>query len=256
MGGFFCILKRELRGYLVVPMTYLLLNSFIVLSGFIFFSLLRNFNKALHEYAGMAASVGKPPPTLNGFVAEGMGQSLVLLCVLIVPLLAMRLFSDERKGGIEELLFASPLSSTQLVFGKFFALAILMLVTLGATALFPILLVIFGNPEVAPLLSGFLGTALIALFFLAAGLLCSSLVDSHATAGILCFVVLLLMYMSNSYFDAWDSAHSSLWLCLSPLWQVTEFIKGVVSLGGIAYFVLGTLTFLCLAISAVEMRRA
>jgi uncharacterized membrane protein len=121
---------------------------------------------------------------------------------------------------------------------------------------FPLLLILFGNPEVAPIVSGLIGTLLIASLFLSVGLFCAALVESHATAGILCFVELLFLYMSHSYVDAWDSAHSSIWHSISPLWQVGEFIKGVVSLSGFLFFLLGVSVFLCLAISAIEMRRA
>jgi ABC-2 type transport system permease protein len=256
MNRLFCVVKREIRGYAVAPMTYILLNGFVCLAGFIFFSLLGNFNKALHEYAGMAASLGKPPPTLNGFVAEGFGHSLVLLIVFAIPLLVMRLFSDERKGGVEELLFASPLTSAELVVGKYIALALLLVTALVAASVFPLLLVMFGNPELAPILSGLTGVALITLFFLAVGVLCASFAENHATAGIVCFVTLLFLYMSHSYVDAWDAAQGSLVLACSPLWQAGEFLKGVISLGGFLYFIAGACAALCCAITVVDMRRA
>lgn len=120
--------------------------------------------------------------------------SMSFVFLIIVPILTMRTLSEERRQRTDQLLYALPLTMTDVVVGKFLALAVVFCVPTGIMALYPLILSAFGNVNLATCygaLAGFycLGCALIAL-----GVWISSLTESQAVAAGLCFCAMLLNY--------------------------------------------------------------
>ena len=118
---------------------------------------------------------------------RGMSYFLALLLLFLCPLVTMRSFADEVRLHTMELLWTAPISGTQLVFGKFLAawlFAILMILT---TREFPLIMWLFGTPELAPLLTNYMGLLLLVAAFTAVGVFMSSLVRSPMLAALLSF---------------------------------------------------------------------
>ena len=253
----FAICKRELLSYFVSPVAYLVLSGFLLLAGYFFFNMLGYFNIAIERYAQMSQMMGgqQPAPNLNQWVVEGYYQTLLVVLVFLVPLLTMRLIAEEKRKGTFELLVTSPLSVTDIVIGKFLGVsAILMLMVLGG-GVFPLLLIMFGNPEVLPILSGLLGVILCTLAFASIGMAASAFTENQIIAGVSGMVTLLLLYVIHSPAESFGGPTADVLRYLSPVLQVQDLLKGVVSLKAIVYFLSVTLFGLFLTQRALEAQR-
>jgi ABC-2 type transport system permease protein len=118
--------------------------------------------------------------------------------------LTMRLFAEEKKTGTEELLYTSPVSVAQIILCKFLASLLVLAAMLGLTAILSVFTFLYGNPEVAPILNGYLGLFLMGASFIAIGIFFSSLTENQIVAAILTFGALLLFWIIN-----WASSSAS-----------------------------------------------
>jgi ABC-2 type transport system permease protein len=232
------ICKREFHSYFTSPIAYLVLTGFVLLSGYFFFNMLAFFNASLERYAQMKALMGanQVAPNLNQWVIEGYFQTLLVVLVFMVPLLTMRLLAEEKRRGTFELLITSPISITDLVIGKFFGVTTVLILMLVGAACFPLLLIVYGNPEVMPIVSGFLGVVLCTLSFASIGMAASAFTENQIVAGVSSMVVLLLLYVIHSPAESIGGTFGEILRYLSPVMQVQDLIKGVISLKSVVYF--------------------
>jgi len=170
------IFKRELRSYFESPVAYVFLIVFLLLVGFLTFSLSRYYE------AGQA--------DLRGFF---MWHPWVYL--LLVPAAAMRLWAEERRSGTIELLLTLPVTLTQAILGKF--LAAWAFLAIGVALTFPIVITTayLGDPDSGVIIGGYLGSVLLAGTYLSVGVWASALtrnqVISFVVAIVVCFFLLL-----------------------------------------------------------------
>jgi ABC-2 type transport system permease protein len=134
---------------------------------------------------------------INQMVFGPLFNNMSIILLLMLPLLTMRLFAEEKKIGTEELLMTSPISVWQVLLGKFTASLLVLAAMLGLTGLLSLFTFFYGNPEVAPILNGYLGLFLMGGAFLAIGLFFSSLTENQIVAAILTFGALLLFWILN-----------------------------------------------------------
>ena len=254
------IFKRELLSYFISPVAYLVLTGFLLLAGFFFFNMLGYFNVAIERYAQMAQMMGggaggQIPPNLNQWVIEGYFQTLLVVLVFLVPLLTMRLIAEEKRKGTFELLATSPISINDIVIGKFLGVSAILLLMIVGSFSFPALLIAFGNPEVAPIISGFLGVVLCTLAFASIGMATSAFTENQIIAGVSGMVTLLLLYVIHSPAESFGGVTGEVLRYISPVLQVQDLLKGVVSLKSIAYFASVIFFGLFLTQRALEAQR-
>ena len=151
MRNTLAIAWKEIRSYFTSSMAYVVGVVFLGLLGFFFVS-----------------SISSPfaEASAQGFLIPG-----TFLMVLLSPLLTMRLLSEEQKLGTLELLMTAPVRDHEVVLGKFLAAMVIFLVTIALSIYFVILLFWFGDPDLGPLLSGYLGFILFSAASLSVGLL-------------------------------------------------------------------------------------
>jgi ABC-2 type transport system permease protein len=148
----------------------------------------------------------------------------------------MRIVAEEKKRGTFELLITSPVSISEIVLGKFLSLAIVLFLMLAVSAGFPALLVVYGSPEVPPIVSGFCGVVLCGLSFASIGMAVSSLTENQIVAGVSSMVVLLLLYVIQAPAETVGGNTATVLRYLSPIEQVQDLLRGVISLKSITYF--------------------
>ena len=165
------IAGKELAAYFVQPVAYVVLTVFLLLGGFFFFELLSYFQIVLQMYAAMQNPQVLEHMNLNQRVIEPLLHNLSIVLVILVPAITMRTFAEEKRTGTYEFLLTAPVRTGEIVAGKFIAAAAFMLIMIGLAAIFPIILVIFGNPEVGVMVAGYLGLFLLSLCFVAVGVL-------------------------------------------------------------------------------------
>jgi len=226
------IAGRELRSSFVTPLAYVVMTGFILASGFFFFLLLQYFNSAI-EQAKMFQNVA---PSLNELVVEPYYQTLLVVMVFMIPLLTMRSLAEEKQRGTFELLATSPLSITELVIGKYLGIIGVVLVMLLLSFVFPVVLIVFTDPEVPPILIGFLGLVLFASAFSALGLSISASTSSQTVAGFVGMVLFLLLFVLDAPAGKLDGAAADLLKYIAPANRVDVLLKGVIEGGGLLYF--------------------
>jgi ABC-2 type transport system permease protein len=171
------VFKRELRSYFNTPIGYIFMAAFLFFGG-LFFALINLFGKN----PDFSATLG----------------NITFIFLLTVPILTMRLLSEERNKKTDQLLLTSPLSLSGIVLGKYFAAVFVFLISLLITALYPFIISIYGILAGWEILGSYIGFFLMGAAFISVGLFISALTENQLIAAILTFVVLLLNYLIDA----------------------------------------------------------
>ena len=254
MRNIWAICKRELLAFFVSPIAYFVITGFTLLVGFFFFNHLSYFAQMV-EMSAMISLRGKDLPNLNQTVIEGVYQTMVVILVFLIPLLTMRTIAEEKKKGTFELLITSPVSVSQIVLGKFLSIAVVLIIMLSVNLIFPALLMKYGNPEVLPIVSGFLGLVLCSLGFASIGMAVSSFTENQVVAGVISMVTLLLLYVIQAPAESLGGTAADVFRYLSPVDQLQELLRGIITLKSITYFVSMIVIGLFLSQRALEAYR-
>src|SRR5271167_3602099 len=250
------IAGKELSGYFLQPVAYVVMTVFLLLGGFFFFALLRYFEVMLTAYSAMQNPEVLQHLNLNDRVIEPMLHNLAIVLVLLVPAITMRSFAEEKRTGTYELLLTAPIRTGEIVAGKFIAAAAFMLIMIALAGIFPLILVAFGNPEVAVMLSGYIGLALLSVAFISIGLFTSSLTQNQIIAAITCFGVLLMLYViSWPAQEGSGSVMSELLRYLSLPDHFAQMVTGIIDTKDIVYFLSLIFVALFLTQRSVESAR-
>ncbi|MCK6554261.1 ABC transporter permease [Candidatus Binatia bacterium] len=255
MKNAFVIAGKELRSYFVSPIAYVVLTGFLLLGGWFFFNLVARFDFLLSIYSAMRNPEAQARLNLNDFVIAPLLHNLSVILVILTPVITMRSFAEEKRAGTYELLMTSPLSVTEIVLGKFLGVLGFLVVMLGLTAVYPAILLAYGNPEVGIMASGYLGLFLLAVSFACVGLLTSAFTDNQIVAAVSCLVILLLLYVISWPADTAGGMLGPLLKYLSLTEHFAEMVRGVIRLQDLVYF--GSVIVLALFVTqrAVESVR-
>lgn len=235
MNGLTPVYVKELRHYFATPIPYVLMAVFWSLTGYYF-----SFNVFFVNVAQM----------VNAF------HNMSIMLLLIIPLLTMRIFAEENRSGTTELLMTLPLDEAGIVLGKYLSgLTVLIFMLLGtATAIVP--LIAFGNPDLGPVLGGYIGIALLGATFLAIGILISALCENQLVAAVVTWAILLLFwyvdYISNFTAD-FETARMIRHLSFSI--HYVDLIRGILPLSTIVYFTSVSVFAVVLSIQVLKARR-
>lgn len=237
------ILKRELASYFATPVAYIFIIIFLMLAGIFTF------------YIGQFFERGQAD--LTSFF-----NFIPWLYLVLVPAVAMRLWSEERRSGTIEMLMTLPVSTFQLVLGKF--LAAWLFIGLALALTFPIWLTVnyLGEPDNGVILAGYLGAWLMAGGFLAIGSCLSAATKNQIIAFILTLVVCFVLVVSGfpivqDVFSSW----APLWLVdgvanISFLTHFNAISRGVIDLRDVIYFVVLIGAWLLATAIVVDMKKA
>ena len=232
------IFKREMLSFFVSPIAYIVITGFIFMSAYFFYNFVAYYDLVMQQYAAMPYQMAQSgPPGMNEFVVARYYYTLMVVLVFMIPVLTMRLISEEKRSGTFELLAISPLSITEIVLGKFFGVAAILIVMLGLVFLFPVLLYSQATMEFAPILSRFVGLCFYALSFAAIGMAISAFTENQVVSAVASMVVLLLLYMINSPAEAVGGNLGAVLKYLSPAEQAVNMLLGVVETKSVIYFI-------------------
>jgi ABC-2 type transport system permease protein len=170
------VFRRELRAYFVSPIGFVFVGFFILIAG-VFFAISNLLS-------------GNPNFT-------GVLSSLTFIFLFLVPILTMRLISEETRQKTDQLLITSPLSITGIVLGKYLAAVGVFGITLLITVLFPVIMSFFAVLGLGwwEILGGYIGFLLMGCAFISIGLFFSSLTDNQLIAAMITFAALLLIWI-------------------------------------------------------------
>jgi ABC-2 type transport system permease protein len=256
MGSAWIIAKREIKSLFVSPAAYIVLGIFALLSGIQFLLSLERFDQTLQQ-AKIQAQLMKNPEALSYLNLNGMLISNVIafgyfLVLFTVPAITMRLLCEERNQGTHELLLTSPISTWDIVMGKFIAGVTFFLTMVATHALFLIVMFAYGNPEPGPVFAGYLGLILGGISFITIGLFASSLTKNQ----IISFFVSLfvsLIFMMVGWAAGSTSGHLAEFLQQAAITAHFEnFNKGLITVSSIVYFLTIWVFFLSATRVAVQ----
>ena len=179
------IYRRELQSYFFSPLGYVFMGSFLFVSGIFF---------AFGNIMSVSSSFGT------------MLSNVSFIFMLVVPILTMRLMSDERRTKTDQLLLTSPVSLWSIVVGKFFAACTVFLLTLVLTGVYVIILSAYGSISFGEVFVNYLGFFMTGCCMIAVGLFISTQTESQVTAAIATFGAILLIYLMDSIVSVISSA--------------------------------------------------
>ena len=254
MSNILAIAQKELRSYFVSPIAYVFIGFFALLYGY-FFVVSLNFLVRVSMQAGMGMG-GPQSININEYMMRPLLGNTAVIMLLVLPLMTMRTYAEEKRSGTLELLLSSPLTEVQIILGKFLGAITLFTVMLGVTLIHVAILFVYGEPELGPILSGYLGLWLMGGAFISVGLLVSSLTRNQMVAGMGTFGILLLFWVISWIGDpSSGSTTTQLLGYLSILDHFEDFSKGVIDTKHLAYYV-SFITFgLFLTVRSVDSER-
>ena len=180
--------------------------------------------------------------------------NISFIFLLIVPILTMRVFAEERKQKTDQLLYSLPIGMTKIVLGKYLALLGVFLIPLFIIALYPLLLSSFGNLAFKVIYGSIFAFFLLGASLIAIGMFVSTLTESQALAAGITFLLLLINYLLSSL-AGYLPFGGELIAKLSLFDALDNFIYGVFDVKGIVFFLTTIALFLFLTIQSLEKRR-
>ena len=233
---------KELQLYFTSFLFYALAAVFLVLSGYFFYTNLGYFVLM----GGMNLPLG---------LWQWQFLDIRGLLIVLVPLLTMRLFAEERKLGTLELLWTYPVRDVEIIAGKFVACLAVVTAMIAATVLHPVMVSRFYPVAVGPLVAGYLGLWLLAAAFVACGLAVSALTESQLVAGAATYGLLLFFWVVTWNEAAVNDVTRRLLVPFSLFDRFHPFTRGAIDTQNVTYLVLFTLAFLALTFFALDARR-
>jgi ABC-2 type transport system permease protein len=174
---------------------------------------------------------------------------------LLTAVITMRLIAEERKLGTIELLLTAPVRDSELILGKYFGSLGIIIVMLALTLYYPILLIIFGDPDMGPIGTGYLGMFLLGGTCLAIGLFASSLSSNQIVSAVVAGGILFGLWFIGVAADYLPQKLGEVINYFSLSYYFSDFIKGIIDTRAIIYYPSITALFLFLAIRSLENSR-
>lgn len=255
MTNVWAIAYKELRSYFVSPIAYVVLAGFLLLSGWFFWNMVAQFSRLLTIYSSYQRPDILEQLNLNDMVVAPLLQNMVVILLLLVPLLTMRLFAEERSLGTDELLLTSPISTLEITFGKFLGAILFLAVMIGAAGIYPAILMWFGDPEIGPIVTGYLGLYLVGAAFIALGLFTSTLTSNQIVAAVTAFVTLLLFFVIGWPADTVGDTLGAVLRYLSITEHLQDLTRGLVKSQDVIYYLSVTAVGIFLSQRSLESLR-
>ena len=234
------IAGRELRSLFLSPLAWVILAVVQGLCAYFFLLYVDLFMQLQPRFAALPNG-----PGIANIVIIPLYSTAATVLLLVVPLLTMRLISEERRGQTLSLLISAPVSMTEIILGKFVGIFSFVLIMLLLISLMPLSLLFGGTLDIGLWFSGLLGLALVLATFCSVGLFISTLTSQPTVAAIGSFGILLLLWILN--LAGTTGSGSELFNYLSLLSHYQSLLQGNFSSTDIIYYLL--ITGLCLILS-------
>lgn len=241
------VARKELKSVFASPMGWVILSLLMFAFGTYYLN-------GVNDYFAVMSGAMRPAERTG--VTQFVGQTVYGLASFImlfaIPLLSMRLISEERRSQTLPFLFSAPISLTEIVLGKFLGLVAFLSILIVYIALMLSTLNIWADIDFGLIIANSLGLLLMVASFSALGLYFSSLTQQPVVAGILTFVALFALMILDRFF-AGDPSNTLASLSLTRHFQ--SFSSGLIDSADVIYFGLFTATFLTLTVRRLDADR-
>ena len=231
----FAIMKRELYAYFTSPIGYMYLAAFWFFAGYFLFT-------------GVLVN--------NSSVLTPVFQVMINVVMVLMPILTMRLLSEERRHRTDQVLLTSPVSLASIVVGKFLAASFVYIAGISITIVFALVLALLAPVRWALVCGNYIALLLLGLAFIAIGEFISSLTENQATAAIASFALMLMLFL----LDALPQLIPIPWIStliagISFIKRYTPITMGILGPANLFFFSSVCLLFLFLTARVLEKRR-
>jgi len=209
------LLVKDLRLFFHSPMAFFIISSYWLLSGFFF-----SFNTIFVSAVDM----------VTGF------HNMCILLLFFTPIITMRCFSEEYQNGTLELMLAYGVSETNFVLAKFLFLTIVLVLMIVGSLPAVVSLLIFSEPDLGPILGGYLGLTLLGLAFFSIGLLSSVISKFQIVSAVIAWFLLLLLWFVDYFSVFAEGWLRELVIKLSFSSNYIDLIRGIFDLSSCIYF--------------------
>ncbi|MFH1017802.1 MAG: ABC transporter permease subunit [Pseudomonadota bacterium] len=259
MGNTWAIVQKELKHYFVSPIAYVVMMIFLTLSGYFFYAGIVRFSEQYKYFKNMMRFYQNPEMlsrfNLNEMVIAPALFNMIFVFLFVLPLIMMRTLAEEKRQRTDELLMTSPITVNELIAGKFIGSMLFVLVLIAPTLVYQGLLFKFASPEWGPVLTGYLGVVLFAAAGVAVGLFASSLTENQIIAAVVCFVILLAMFIINFVGEREGNILFKIVQYLSVADHIRNLLRGIIDTRDVVYFGSIVLLFLFLTKCSLESIR-
>lgn len=247
MNAAFIIARREIFSFFVSPIAYVVITAWLLWSGAVFWMLM-----SFVAGQGVAQAASQTPITL---IFGGTTLFYIPLLVF-VPIVTMRLVAEERRTGTIELLLTAPVRDVEVVLGKYLAALVFWFAMWLPTLMYVWLISRYGAVDLGAVGSTYLGVFGIGLYYMAVGVLMSSLSRNQIVSAILTFLTLGALFMFGVLeFVFADSEYKEVFSYASIWGHMEAFSKGLVDTRFLVFDVTIAVVALYFAVRAVASRR-
>ena len=231
MSGALTVFKKELRGFFFSPIAYIVITTFLLLSGWFFFSTFFLYNQA----------------ELRNFFSQ-----LPIIFAFIVPAITMRLFAEELNSGSFELLSTLPITSSGIVIGKFLAALTFVALMLLPTIAYAFSVSLLGDLDWGPVFGGYCGALLLAGAYAGIGLFASSLTKNQIVAFIIGMAICFLLTILDRMLFFVPESLLAVFAYLGSTTHFQNISRGIIDTRDLLYFL--SIMFLALYATTVVLR--
>jgi len=247
------LLAKELRSYFVSPVVYVVGAVFLLIVGLLAYIYI--------VFTGVQAIQlmqvqGQAQINLNDLVFRNLFSSIRFVLLIVLPILTMRLFAQEKKLRTFEFLMTSPIGLNEIVAGKFMSVFVLFLGLVGLTGLIPLTLALFSDFDWYPVLTGYLGVVLLGALFVSVGALASALTENQIVAAFVSFGLLLFLWLLAGVGSLLgDTSVGQVISYLSFMEHYDHLVRGLIDTRDLVYFVSALVLMLFLTHRVVDSTR-
>ncbi len=231
------ILRREWNAYFHSALGYVFLAVFYFFSGFFFYA----YNLAE-----------------NNTDLSSMFSSMFTVLIFLIPVLTMRLLSEDKKMKTDQALLTAPVSLYGVVGGKFLAAFLLFALGVAITVIYAIVLAMFATLEWAVIIGNVVGLLLLGMSLISIGIFVSGLTESQVISAVGSFAIMLLLLLIDtivSVLPTWLSFLGTILSYISFYSHYAGLTSGLFDVSDALFFVSVTAVFLFLAVRTMEKRR-
>jgi ABC-2 type transport system permease protein len=228
-----------MSSYFVSPIAYIVIGFFLFIAGYFFTNILSFLMEQAMQAQMQQRQMGPPPeidvPSLVMRNFTGIVSTIILF---MIPMLTMGVYAEERKRGTMEMLMTSPITELQIVVGKFLASLMLFVIMLAPTLLYHLIVAQYSEPALPwkVLWSGYLGIFLLGAVLIALGSFISALTESQIIAGVVTFVLFLLLWVLDFGVRGSTTWYGEIMQYLSILRHFDDFTRGVIDTTGLIFY--------------------
>ena len=232
MNKIAAIIKKELSSYFKTPIAYILLVIAMVVFNIFFYVIIEENREA---------------------TLRDVFKIMEFMFIFMIPILTMKVYSEERMSGTLEFLLTAPIKHSTIILGKYLGSLAFFTLLVALTGIYYLIIAVFGQPDHAAILTGYLGVWLEGALFIAIGLLCSSWTKNQIISAMCSYLFIFLLYFSLSFIQYTAETWEDLVRHISVTAHTENLFAGIITFVDLMYFI--SAIGVCLVLTNLSLQK-